>query len=425
MALIEGCKHSLEISVPAEEVQKETDRIVESLKDKVRLPGFRPGKVPVSLIRSQYKEEIRKEVLESLILRYLREEVQKEDLALVGTPEITDIKLEKEEPLRFKAIFEVSPEVELKDYEGLTVTYQEPEVTEEDLDKRMEQLREQKAEYVNIDPRPVAEGDYAVVTLRSLSGVDGPAIEQDELTLHVGGEETLQDFTDNLMGMEPGQEKEFDVTYPEDYGQQRLAGKTVRFHVELKVIRRKELPELNDEFAEDLGDYKNLEELREAVRDSMLGEREYMARQEAKNELVEKLVDMHDFPIPEIFVERQIESNVEQRMRELMAQGVDPRNVKLDWEKIKEAQQGQATRDVKASLILAKIGEREAIEVTNEELDQQVQRIAQQRREPVAAVRAELEKEEELPRIASRIRTEKTLNYLFEKARKVAPAEEN
>ncbi len=420
MALVEGCKHSLEITVPVEEVEKETERVIESLKDKVRLPGFRPGKVPGSMIRSRFRDEIRHEVLEALIPKFLRAEVEKENLPLVGTPNITDVRLEKGEPLQFKAEIEVAPEFELEEYRGLTVTYREPEITEEDIDRRLEQLREQKAEYVNVDPRPVADGDFAVVSLKSVAGVEGKPIEQEELMLHIGGEDTLDDFTTNLRGMEPGQRKEIDVTYPEEYGQPRLAGRSVRFDVALKSIRRKELPEVNDEFAKDLGDYQDLKELREAIRGSLRAEREFIAQQEAKSELVEKLVDMHDFPIPEAFLERQVEANVERRMRDLIAQGVDPRNVRLDWQKLKEAQSDKARREVRASLLLDRIAEREAIEVTNDEVDREVYRIAQQRREPAAAVRAELQKEGDLRRIASRIRTEKTLNFLFEQARKVA-----
>jgi trigger factor len=422
LALIEGCRHSLEVTVPAEEVERETEKVVEALREKVRLPGFRPGKVPASIIRSRFPGEVRQGVLEALIPKYLRQEVEKANLPLVGEPDIRDLDFEPGRPLRFRAEFEVVPEFELQEYRGITVTYSEPEVSEEDIDERLERLREQKADYVNIDPRPVADGDFAVVRLESVAGVEGKPIRQEEMMLHVGDPDTLADFTENLRGMEPGEEKEFDVTYPEDYGEERLAGRTVRFRVLLKAIRRKELPELNDEFARDLGDYQNLAELREAVRASLRAEREFLAQQKAKNELIDKLVDMHDFPVPEVFVERQMEANVEQRMRELVAHGVDPRNIKLDWDKVRAAQGERARRDVKASMILERIADREAIETTVDELDREIQRIARQQREPVPAVRKRLEQEGQIRRIASRIRIEKTINFLFEQARKV-PAE--
>jgi trigger factor len=198
----------------------------------------------------------------------------------------------------------------------------------------------------------------------------------------------------------------------------KLAGKTVRFRTHVKGIRRKELPELNDDFAQDLGDYRTLDELREAVRKSLFAQRQFEAQQEAKNKLVEKLVDMHDFPVPEAFVDRQIQNRVEQRVRALAEQGLDPKSLNLDWKKLRETQRDKALREVKASLLLARISEREAINATRDEVDKEVERLARQQREPFAAVRLRLEKDGTLGRIASHIQTEKTLDFLFEHAGK-------
>jgi trigger factor len=420
MAVQESCKQTLEISIPVAEVQEETERVVTSLAQRVRLPGFRPGKVPTGVIRARFTSDIREEVVKSLVPKFFQKRVEEEGLRVVGTPDITEVHFHAGEPLRFKVEFEVAPEIELKDYRGLTVPYRDPVITDEDVAKRLQELREQKAEFVNVDPRPLANGDYAVVSLDAINGLEEPLGRQEELVLHIGGEETLEAFSNELRGLSPGEEKEFDVLYPQDYGDEKLSGKKVHFRAKLKGIRLKELPELNDEFARDLGDFQTLEELREEVRKSLSLEREYLAQQEAQNRLVENLVDMHDFPIPEAFLERQIESQVGQYLRAMAARGVDPRSVKLDWEKLKQSQQEKAMRDVKATLLLDKIGDREGIEVTVEEVDREVQHIAKQEREPVAAVRQRLEKEGLLRRIASRVRTEKTLNFLFEHARKVA-----
>ncbi len=420
MADPQSTKQSLEIAVPANEVEAETARVVESLQKKIRLPGFRPGKVPLDLIRRRYKEEIRHDVVEKLVPRHFFKRAEQEGLAVVGTPNVSDLKLEAGEPMRFKAEFEVAPTIELKDYRDVTIPYKDPEISDEDVEARIAQLREQKADYANVDPRPVETGDYAVVALESLAGAPGQPIKQDELTLHVGGEDTLADFSDNLAGMTPGEAKEFDVHYPEDYGQAKLAGKTVRFRAALKGIRRRELPELNDEFARDLGDYRNLEELREAVRKSLFGERQYFAQQEAKSKIVDALVERHEFPVPEAFIQRQIEAEVERNVRMLAAEGVDPRSLKLDWEKLKVSQRDKAVHDVKASLLLDRIAEAEQLYATPDEVDHEVQRLARQEREPVAATRKKLEKDDGLRRIANRIRTEKTLNRLFEHARKEA-----
>ena len=359
MALLEGCKHSLEVSIPVDEVEGETSRAIENVQKRARLPGFRPGKAPASLIRQHFASEIRQQVMESLIPKHLQKQFEAENLSVVGTPDITDVHFHSGEPLRFKAEFEVVPQIELGDYRGIEVAYQDPEVTDEDVSKRIAEIQEQKAQYVNIDPRPIADGDHAVVALESLSGVEGEPVKQDEMVLEIGGADTFEAFTENLRGLSPGDEKDFEVTYPEDYGSARLAGKTVRFHATVKGIRRKELPELNDEFAQDMGDYRNMEELRDAVRKALFAQRQHDAQQEAKNRLIEKLVDQHDFPVPETYVERQIKNRVEQTLRTMAADGMDPRSLKLDWEKVKESQRDKAVREVKASMLLSRIAERE------------------------------------------------------------------
>jgi trigger factor len=326
------------------------------------------------------------------------------------------------EPLHFKAEFEVVPQIELGDYRGVEVPYGDPQVTDEDIDKRIAEIREQKAQYVNIDPRPVEDGDHAVVSLESLGGVEGEPVKSDEMVLEIGGTDTFPAFTENLRGVSPGEEREFEVAYPEDYGGKRLAGHTVKFHAILKGIRRKELPEVNDEFAQDLGDYRDTGELREAIRKNIFGQREFDAQQAAKNKIVDKLVDAHAFAVPEVFVERQVKNRLEQTLRGMAAEGMDPRSLKIDWAKAMESQRDNALREVKASLLLAKISEREAIAATRDEVDREVDRVARQQKEPVAAVHMKFEKDGTLGRIASHIQTEKTLKFLFEQARKTVEA---
>lgn len=420
MALVEGCRHSLEISVPVETVENETERVVSSFQQKARLPGFRPGKAPAGLIRKQFEGDIRQRVLENLVPKFLEKELEKAELRIVGTPDVSDVHFHRGEPLRFKAEFEVFPQIELQEYQNLTVPYRDPQITDEDVAKRLEDLREQKADYSNVDPRPIEDGDYAVIAIESLSGAEGQPVKQDEMMLHVGAEDTLPAFTENLRGMSPGEEKDFDVTYPEDYGQSKLAGRTIRFHVVVKGIRKKELPELNDEFAQDLGDFRTVDELREALRKSLYAQREHEAQQQAKDKLVEKIVDMHDFPVPEAFIDRQVRNRVEQTLHSLAAEGVDASKIQLDWQKLKSSQRDKALREVKASLLLSRLAEREAIAATRDEVDKEVERIAKQQREPFPAVRLRFEKDGTLGRIASHIQTEKTLNFLFEHAQKTA-----
>jgi trigger factor len=401
-------------------VAEETARVVSELQKKVRLPGFRPGKAPVGIVKSKFAGDIRQDVLEKLVPKALRAAAEKENLKWVGTPNIKDVHFHDGEPLTFHAEFEVAPEIELGDYRGLLIHYREPEVAEADIAKRLDEIRERKAEYVNEDPRPLADGDYALLALESVSGVD-EKVSQDEIMVKIGDDSTMAAFSENLRGASPEELREFDVVYPEDYDRKPLAGRTVRFRATVKTVRRKELPELNDEFAKDLGDYQTLDELKEVIRKAILGEREQKAQEDAKHELIDRLVDLHDFPVPDAYIDRQVEINVENQLRTLAAQGIDPKSIKLDWAKVRESQKDRAARDVKASLLLDKIADREAVVATTEEVDREVQRIAKQQREAVALTRAKLQKEGVIGRIAGNIRTEKTLNFLFEHARKEAP----
>jgi len=406
MALLEGCKHEIELVVPVEEIDKETALVVEDIRKKAALPGFRPGKVPASLIRTKFANEVRQDVLDRIIPKAFRKYADGEKLQVVGTPSVVDMHFHAGEPLKFKTEFEVAPEFELRDdYRGLTVPYREPVVTGEEVE----------------DPRAATGTDHVLIALRSLSPLEGGELNEDEVALELGHADTMAAFTENITGMEPGDEKEFTISYPDDYGAERLAGKTVNFSCTLKTIRRKEMPDLNDEFAQDLGDFKSLDELRDAARKSIYAERDMTARQEAHTAILDSLVDLYDFPIPQSYVDQQVESIIESRLRSLAGQGVDPRKLNLDWAKLKETQAPRALKDVRASLLLEKVADREAIHATQEEVDSEVQRIARQDREAVASVRRRLEQDGTIGRIAGHIRTQKTLTFLFEQANKVEP----
>jgi trigger factor len=412
------CKRSLEIEIPLVEVEKASARVTDSIRQRARLPGFRPGKAPVSMIQLRFKGDIRNEIIELLVPQAFRDRVAKEELKVVGTPDISELRFEPGEPIRFKADFEIAPEFELAEYRGVPVKYEEPTVTDEEVDKRLESMRESKADYVNLDPRPIETSDYVLVHLKSLEGLAEP-IDQD-VQIQVAGEDTLPEFSQALTGASPDEAKEVAVTYPEDYGQARLAGKTVRFQLTPKFVRKKELPALDDEFARDLGDYQNLNELREAVHKSLFHEKQYVAQQAGKEELIDKLVQANEFPVPEAYVDRQIENQVRMQLSDLAGHGIDPGDVKLDWTKVKEKQRDKAVRNVRASLLLEKIAEKESISATKDEVDREIQRIARQEREAVPVTRARLEKDGAIGRIAGHIQTEKTLQFLFEQAQKQA-----
>lgn len=423
MALVEGCKHAIEVVIPAAVVEEETGKVAETIRARAQLQGFRPGKAPLSMIRSRYGREIRQEALENLLPKFFRKEVEKDHLDVVGSPNITNIEYEAGQDVKFKAEFEVAPTVELQEYRGVTVTYQPPVVADADVAERIEALRKQKADYVNLDPKPIELGEVALVDLHSTGGLEGEPIHAHDMQVELGAEETLKEFSENITGMSPGEEKTIAVTYPQEYGQERLAGKTVDFHVHLKNVQKKELPELNDDFAKDLGDFQSVDELKDVIRRNLTQERENEAQRTAKDAIVEKLVDLHQFPVPEAYLDRQAEMYIDRLLGEQAARGMDVKNVKLDPARVKEATRDRATKEIKASMLLERIAEREAIGATQDEVDAEVNRYSKQNREPVAAVRKRFEENGTLGRIAHAIRTEKVLNFLFENARKEAPTE--
>lgn len=416
MSTAVDCKRSVEVEIPLEEVEKTKERVTSSLRQRVKLPGFRPGKAPLSMIQSRFESDIRNEVLEMLLPQAFREKVEKDGLKVVGQPNITDLKFEAGQPIHFKADFEVAPEFEVSEYRGLAAKYEEPLVSEEDLNKRLDSMRESKADYINLDPRPIESGDYVLVHLKSLEGL-AEAIDTD-VQIQVGGEDTLAAFNEALIGLSPDQMREIEITYPEDYGQENLAGKTVRFELTPKTLRKKELPALDDEFARDLGDFQTLDELKEAVRKAIFGEKQFAAQQTAKEEIIDKLVDSNPFPIPEAYIDRQIENQVRAQLNDLAGRGIDPNTIKLDWAKVKENQGDKAARNVRASLLLEKIAEKEGIHATKEEVDGEIQRIARREHEALAVTRAKLEKDGAVGRISGHIQTQKTLQFLFDHANK-------
>ena len=416
MSTVADCKRSFEVEIPVEEVEKVRQRVAESIRQKVRLPGFRPGKAPTNMVESRFDSDIRQEVLEQLLPQAFRARVDKDELKVVGQPNISELHYEKGEPIRFKAEFEVAPEFELGEYRGLPVKYAEPVVSDEEINNRLDDMRERKAEFVNIDPRPIEDKDHVVVSLKSIEGLAEP-IGQDS-TIEVGGGDTFPSFSEALLGANPGDEKEAEVVYPEDYGEPKLAGKTVKFSLIPKVIQKKELPALDDEFARDLGDYQTLDELRDAVRKSIYHEKQHTAQDAAHEALMDKLVDSHDFPVPETWVNRQIENQLSLQLRQATGRDIDLSKLNLDWSKVKEKQHEPALRNVKAQLLLEKIADKESIHASKDEVDREVQRIAQQEREPIPVTRARLDKDGTLVRIANHIQTRKTLEFLFEQAQK-------
>ena len=412
----------LELSVPWDEVQKETQKVLKGYRKQVRIPGFRPGKAPDKVIETRFGAEIRAEVVETLVGRYFWKQAQEEDYHVIGTPNVTDVKFEDGEPLTFKAAFEMIPDFELGNYKSLSIPYADPEATDEDVDQELERIRDQQASFKNLDPRPIEDGDIAVVSLKSEEVEGAPAIDQSETTILVGGEETMAGFTEAFLGKSPGDEVDFEVEYPEDFGNEQLAGKKIPFHSKISGIRVKELPELDDDFAADVGDFQTLDELKTRVREEILEQKRRQARSDADEKIIDALVAQHDFAIPEKLIDQQITTRLERTARMFAGQGVDPSTI--DWSQMRDSQRDGAIRDVKAGLVLERITEAEAIEVDSSEIDGEVEAYAKRNQITLGAARKKLAEDGTLDRIESHYVNQRTMTFLFDQSTKVDPPEE-
>jgi trigger factor len=414
----DACRREIQVEVPVEEVARQTEAVIQKLQKLARIPGFRRGHVPASIIRQRFAEDIKSEVIEALVPAHFRRETEKQNLHPVSQPQVTDLHLHEGEPMRFKAAFEVMPEIQVEGYKDLRADKPEVVVTEEEVEQSLENLREQQATFTAVEGRTLADGDFGQVSLHGNSkdkDGDGKPVNMDDILVEISGKNTLQEFSANLRGAAAGEERTFDVTYPQDFSDQRLAGKTFSYTVKVQGIKQKTVPELNDEFAKSLGNnFTGMEEVKKHLRESLDANKRTTAEREAKEKLLSELVKRHDFAVPDAMVEHQVDLRLERGLRALAAQGMRQEDMKkMDMGRLRAGQHAQALHEVKSSLLLEKIADTENIQVGDEELAQEVEALALQMQQPAEAIRARLTRDGALDRIRNRIRNEKTLDYLY------------
>ena len=413
----DGVKREISVEVPAEEVTRETEALVAKYQKVARLPGFRAGHVPPSIIRQRFKEDLKSDVVESLVPRYFRKEAEKQGLVPVSQPRVTDLHIHEGEPLRFKASFEIMPEIKVEGYKELRADHPEIGVKDEEVEEALNNVREQHATYTSVEGRPLQDGDFAQASMdgRPKEAEDKTQpVHMDEVLIEIGGKNTVPEFSDNLRGANAGETRQFEVKYPEDSTEKRLAGKTLVYTVNVQAIKEKHLPELNDEFAKELGEFTSVEQVRNQIRENMQAERKHDAEREAKDKLVNELVKRNEFEVPESLVDRQIDLRLERGLRALAAQGMKMEDLKkMDLPRLRAGQRDQAVQDVKSSLLLDRIAELEKIDVGEDELNHEIESLAQQTKQTPEAVRARLTQDGGLDRIRNRIRSEKTLEFLY------------
>jgi trigger factor len=411
------CRRELDLEIPADEVSKAMERVAKEFAKVARVPGFRPGKAPITLIRRRFADDIKGEVLQTLVPERVEKAVSEQKLTPVSQPKVEQLDFNDGQPLKFRAVFEVLPEFELGNYKDLQLEMPVMDVVDQDVTKTLEDMRERAAAFAPKEGRAVQDGDFVELKLTGTPEGEGEPLQADSVLCHIGAEETMAPFNENLRGVNIGDHKEFDVPYPADYPDAKLAGKTYHYSVDVLGIKTKKLPELNDDFAKDVSDATTLDELNKKIREGLEHQRDHKQKDLLREKVLGEIVKLHDFPVPQSLVEHQMDVRLERVVRSLAQQGVDPRAVNIDWVSLRKRNEDRAKDDVKAELIVDRIATAENIDVTEEEVEHELQHLAGHSNESAEAIRARLTKQGTLDRIKAKLRSDKTLDWLAQNAR--------
>jgi trigger factor len=415
------CRREIELEIPADRVSKAAEKVARDIVRIARIPGFRPGKAPITLVRRRFADDIQGEVVQSLVPEFLEKALDEKKLVPVTRPEVDKVEFKEGEPLKFRAIFEVLPEFELGDYKNLQVQVDEIEAGDAEVEKAIEEMRERAATFVPVEGRAAKDGDSVLIRLNGVPTDGGEPVEADNILVPLGATETLASFTENLRGASAGETKKFEARYPDDYPDQKLAGKTYDFTAEVQGVKEKKLPELNDEFVKEVTGEKSevttLDELRKKIRENLEASKEQQQGSQARDRILEQLVSKHDFPVPEALIEGQMDTRLERMVRSLASQGVDPRGMNVDWKALRSQQRDRSVTDVKAELLLDRIATAEKIDATEEEVEKEIAHLAEHGGESTTAMRARLTKQGTLDTMKSKLRSNKTIDWLYSNAR--------
>jgi trigger factor len=414
-------RRDLSIEVPTEVVNEAIGHAAAKLGKQARIPGFRPGKVPVNVIRQRFKPQIMQDVAEHLIAKAVGDALSEKSVEPIETPEIKDLVLEEGKPLTFTASFDVVPSFDPGDLSTIEASEPSRAVEDDAVHQSLERIRERNARYEAVESGGVEAGHTVVIGLErrgtDKEGKQGDVDKHEQVNIELGAPSNPPGFDEHVIGMTPGASKSFTIKYPEDYAIPELAGGTVDYTVNLKEIKKRVVPALDDELAKDLGDFSSLEELRKRVREDLEHEAMHAAERQVRQDVLKQLAARVPFAVPPSLVDREIDRRLEDFARRLMEQRIDPRQANIDWNAFREGQRAPATEAVASAVVLDEIAKRDQIAVTDEDLDAELQRYAEQTGHSVASIRARLQKDGELGRLAAGLRREKTIAHVLSKAK--------
>jgi trigger factor len=415
---ISSIKKKISVEIPEDQIAKEVDSFYKDLGKKAKIKGFRPGKVPRNILERYFKDYVKAEVVQKLIQDTYPQALSEKDLQPVSPPTIDPGEFEHGKPFQYSVVIEVKPDIKLEGYTGLKIEGKKEEVKDEEIGERLKALQNLHANLKTIsNARPIQAGDYVIIDYEA--SLDGKPLEGGkaiDFTVEVGSGQFIPAFEEKLIGVKPEGESDIEVSFPEDYGYQKWAGKTISFHVKIKEIKEKILPSLDDEFAKDLGNYSSFEELKTKLRGEIEKEKELTLERQLKDQMVDQLLAANPFEVPESLVEEQTKALISDTKLRLSAQGLELKNLGITEEKLQGDYKTMAEKQVRTFLILEKIAGQEGISVTDEEADDRLREISERMHQKFDVVKRYYEKNGLLPEVKTGIIRDKTLNLLLEKA---------
>ena len=414
---LSGTKKSVAVEIPSDVVDAQIDRVARSYSRQARIPGFRQGKVPPTLIKKRFRDQILHDVAHDLIPRAIDEALRERGLEPVDTPDVKDVTLDEGQALTFTATFETLPPIDPGPLD--TISLRRPAVTlEEDaIEKTLAQLQVRGARHEPVEGRGIEDGDTATLDVdRKPAAAGEKGDHHHDVVVEIGGQANPPGFDAELKGLEAGAEKAFTIHYPADYSVAEMAGTSVDYAVKVKDIRKRVLPALDDEFAKDLGDFETFQALRDRIQQDLEREAEAEADRNLRSDLLKELAGRVTVEIPDSLVERELDRRTEEFARRLMDQRIDPQRANIDWDQFRDSQREASRESVKSALVLDEISRRENVTVSDEDVDKDVAAYAERSGRTPASVRARLEKEGALAKLAAGLRRERTLDYILSKA---------
>ncbi|HEX7138359.1 MAG TPA: trigger factor [Vicinamibacterales bacterium] len=409
-------RKTVRVEIPTDIVNAEIDRIAHDYSRKARIPGFRPGKAPARVVKQRFKEQILHDVLHDLVPRAVDDALRARGVEAVDTPDVRDVNIEEGQPLTFTASFDTVPPFDPGDLSAISLRRAKVGIDDEAVAGALERLRDRAARFEAVEGRGIDHGDTATADLIRRDAGAKDQQKHEGVNVELGAKANPPGFDEQLIGLNPGETKEFTIHYPTDYPIGELAGTDVSYTVTVKVIKRRVLPELDDEFAKDLGEFENLDALRARVREDLEHEARHAAERALRSDMMKALAGRLPFDVPESLVQREMDRRVEEFARRLMDQRIDPREAGVDWDAFRDGQRDAAREAVGAALVLDEITRREQLAVTDEEINREVDRHAERSGRAPAAVRAALEKEGGLSRVAAGLRREKSIDFVMSRA---------